>query len=76
MIHWAIREAAVRQCALIQLTSDKTRVRAHRFYERLGFKATREGLQNDHLGRWHGPLTLAARCSWRVAVLPRRKEFP
>jgi ribosomal protein S18 acetylase RimI-like enzyme len=45
MIQWAIREAAVRQCALIQLTSDKTRVHAHRFYERLGFKATHEGFK-------------------------------
>jgi ribosomal protein S18 acetylase RimI-like enzyme len=45
MIQWAIREAAVRQCALIQLTSDKARVRAHRFYERLGFTASHEGFK-------------------------------
>jgi ribosomal protein S18 acetylase RimI-like enzyme len=45
MIRWAIREAAARRCALIQLTSDKTRVRAHRFYERLGFEATHEGFK-------------------------------
>jgi GNAT superfamily N-acetyltransferase len=45
MIQWAIREAAVRQCALIQLTSDKTRVRAHRFYERLGFTPSHEGFK-------------------------------
>jgi ribosomal protein S18 acetylase RimI-like enzyme len=45
MIQWAIREAAVRQCALIQLTSDKTRIRAHRFYERLGFTPSHEGFK-------------------------------
>jgi len=45
MIQWAIREAAVGRCALIQLTSDKARARAHRFYERLGFKATHEGFK-------------------------------
>jgi hypothetical protein len=30
---------------LIQLTSDKTRTRAHRFYERLGFTASHEGMK-------------------------------
>ena len=45
MMQWAIREAAVRQCALVQLTSDKARVRAHRFYERLGFTASHEGFK-------------------------------
>ena len=45
MIQWAIRESAARQCALVQLTSDKSRVDAHRFYERLGFTATHEGFK-------------------------------
>ena len=45
MIQWAIREAAVHECALIQLTSDKARVRAHRLYERLGFTASHEGFK-------------------------------
>lgn len=45
MIQWAIRESAARQCALVQLTSDKSRVDAHRFYERLGFAATHEGFK-------------------------------
>jgi hypothetical protein len=29
----------------VQLTSDKTRTDAHRFYERLGFAATHEGMK-------------------------------
>ena len=40
MMQWAIGEARRRGCALVQLTSDKTRTDAHRFYERLGFAAT------------------------------------
>ena len=30
-------------CGLVQLTSDKRRADAHRFYERLGFQASHEG---------------------------------
>ena len=32
-------------CGLIQLTTDKSRVDAHRFYERLGFEATHIGMK-------------------------------
>lgn len=32
-------------CALVQLTTDKKRPDAHRFYERLGFVATHEGMK-------------------------------
>ncbi|HYY18828.1 MAG TPA: GNAT family N-acetyltransferase [Streptosporangiaceae bacterium] len=42
---WSIAEARRRGCALVQLTTDKTRVDAHRFYERLGFTASHEGLK-------------------------------
>ena len=42
---WAIGEARRRGCALVQLTSDKRREEAHRFYERLGFAATHEGFK-------------------------------
>ena len=42
---WAINEARRRQCALVQLTTDKSRTSAHRFYERLGFAATHEGMK-------------------------------
>jgi GNAT superfamily N-acetyltransferase len=45
MMQWAIGEARRRGCALVQLTSDKTRTDAHRFYERLGFAATHEGMK-------------------------------
>ena len=43
MIRWAVQEARRRGCALVQLTSDKTRTDAHRFYARLGFTASHEG---------------------------------
>ena len=45
MLRWAIEEARRRGCALVQLTTDKTRTDAGRFYERLGFIATHEGLK-------------------------------
>jgi GNAT superfamily N-acetyltransferase len=45
LIEWAIEEARARGCALVQLTSDKSRVDAHRFYLRLGFEATHEGFK-------------------------------
>lgn len=43
MFSWAIADARRRGCALVQLTTDKTRTEAHRFYERLGFLASHEG---------------------------------
>ena len=42
---WAIDEARRRGCALVQLTSDKSRTSAHRFYDGLGFVATHEGFK-------------------------------
>jgi GNAT superfamily N-acetyltransferase len=45
MMAWAIAEARRRGCALVQLTSDKSRPGAHRFYERLGFVASHEGMK-------------------------------
>ncbi|HWE88681.1 MAG TPA: GNAT family N-acetyltransferase [Pseudonocardiaceae bacterium] len=45
LIRWAIDQARARGCALVQLTSDKTRTDAHRFYERLGFTASHEGFK-------------------------------
>ena len=41
----AIDESRRRGCALMQLTTDKARADAHRFYERLGFVASHEGLK-------------------------------
>jgi GNAT superfamily N-acetyltransferase len=45
MFAWAIDEARRRDCALVQLTTDKSRASAHRFYERLGFVASHEGMK-------------------------------
>jgi GNAT superfamily N-acetyltransferase len=45
MLGWAIGEARRRGCALVQLTSDKSRTSAHRFYERHGFVASHEGMK-------------------------------
>jgi len=45
MMRWAIDEARRRNCALVQLTSDKARTDAHRFYARLGFVASHEGMK-------------------------------
>lgn len=45
MFTWAIGEARRRGCALVQLTTDKSRTGAHRFYERLGFTASHEGMK-------------------------------
>ena len=43
MFEWAISECRSRGCNLVQLTTDKSRTDAHRFYEKLGFKASHEG---------------------------------
>jgi GNAT superfamily N-acetyltransferase len=45
MIEWAIDQARERGCRLVQLTTDKRRPDAHRFYESLGFKASHEGMK-------------------------------
>lgn len=45
MIRWAIAEAGRRDCTIVQLTTDKTRTDAHRFYARLGFAASHEGMK-------------------------------
>ncbi len=45
MFEWAIARAKQRGCHLVQLTSDKARPDAIRFYEGLGFIASHEGLK-------------------------------
>ena len=40
---WAIEQCRQRGCKLVQLTTDKSRPDAHRFYDRLGFVASHEG---------------------------------
>ncbi|CAN7577472.1 N-acetyltransferase family protein [Neorhizobium sp. LjRoot104] len=46
-IEWAVQKAAERGCQLVQLTSDKARPDAIRFYEKLGFIASHEGLKRS-----------------------------
>lgn len=45
LIEWAIARATERGCGLVQLTSDKSRRDAIRFYESLGFEASHEGMK-------------------------------
>jgi GNAT superfamily N-acetyltransferase len=45
MMRFAIDEARRRGCHRMQLTSNKNRKDAHRFYERLGFVASHEGMK-------------------------------
>ncbi|MCZ9350302.1 GNAT family N-acetyltransferase [Streptomyces mutabilis] len=45
LIEWAVDQSRRQGCQLVQLTSDKTRTDAHRFYERLGFSASHTGFK-------------------------------
>jgi GNAT superfamily N-acetyltransferase len=45
MFKWAINRAKERNAHLLQLTTDKKRPQAIKFYEDLGFKATHEGMK-------------------------------
>ena len=45
LFRWAIERARERGAHLLQLTSDKKRPDAIRFYEKLGFKASHEGMK-------------------------------
>lgn len=49
MFQWAIDRARERGCHMLQLTTDKARPDAFRFYESLGFAASHEGMKL-HLG--------------------------
>jgi GNAT superfamily N-acetyltransferase len=49
MISWAIEEARREGCGLVQLTSDKRRTDAIRFYQSLGFEASHEGFKSTLL---------------------------
>ena len=44
-ISWAIERAREQKCGIVQLTTDKQRPDAIRFYESLGFLATHEGFK-------------------------------
>ena len=43
LMEWALARARDRGARVAQLSTDKSRVDAHRFYEALGFRATHEG---------------------------------
>ncbi len=45
MFEWAINRAKERKAHLLQLTSDKKRPKAIKFYEDLGFKQSHEGMK-------------------------------
>lgn len=45
LFHWAIERARSRGCAMVQLTTDRAREEALRFYERLGFVASHHGMK-------------------------------
>ncbi|GHD38733.1 GNAT family N-acetyltransferase [Streptomyces galbus] len=44
-IQWVIEESRTAGCQMVQLTSDRSRTDAHRFYERLGFEASHVGFK-------------------------------
>ncbi|MFC0601743.1 GNAT family N-acetyltransferase [Streptomyces palmae] len=45
LIEWAVEASREAGCRLVQLTSDATRLDAHRFYQRLGFEASHLGFK-------------------------------
>ncbi|MCX4694023.1 GNAT family N-acetyltransferase [Streptomyces sp. NBC_01408] len=45
LMELAVERARKRGCGLVQLTSNKRRTAAHRFYERLGFARSHEGFK-------------------------------
>lgn len=47
LLLWAEEEARRRGAAMVQLTSDASRVEAHRFYERLGYTASHVGFKKE-----------------------------
>jgi GNAT superfamily N-acetyltransferase len=47
LIEWAIAEAKRQGARLVQVTSNKKRVDAHRFYQRLGFTLSHEGFKME-----------------------------
>ncbi|PKA43923.1 GNAT family N-acetyltransferase [Rhizobium sullae] len=46
-IEWAVETCRARGCKIVQLTSDKSRTDSIRFYEKLGFTASHEGLKRS-----------------------------
>lgn len=50
MIGWAVDRARELECGLVQLTSDRQRTEAHRFYEGMGFEPSHVGYKLDISG--------------------------
>lgn len=51
LLEWVVSRAEERGCRMAQLTTDKRRSDARRFYEGLGFEATHEGMKLHLPGR-------------------------
>ncbi len=47
LVEWAVDEARRRGCGLVQLTTDRSRTDAHRFYAALGFVDSHRGFKLD-----------------------------
>ncbi|EHK66169.1 GNAT family N-acetyltransferase [Achromobacter arsenitoxydans] len=45
MFEWAIEQCRAQGCGLVQLTTDRARPDARRFYESLGFTASHDGMK-------------------------------
>jgi GNAT superfamily N-acetyltransferase len=43
MLAWAVEKCRQERCGVVQLTTDKSRTDAHRFYDRLGFEPSHIG---------------------------------
>jgi GNAT superfamily N-acetyltransferase len=43
MLAWAVDKCRQERCGIVQLTTDKSRTDAHRFYDRLGFEPSHIG---------------------------------
>lgn len=45
LVQWAVDTARTRGCGMVQLTTDRSRADAHRFYESLGFTGSHLGMK-------------------------------